>query len=300
MTMCKSKLLVLLFCLLPFSPLRAEYPSLWDSKDPELQKLLVTALDSEFQDRFWNRVDRGKIGLALVDITDPEKPRVAEINGDVMLYAASLPKIAILLGAFVEIERGNLQLDADLQAKLNRMIRYSSNQDATEVLELVGVQNLADILRSKRYRLYDPEHNGGLWVGKDYGGELDWQRDPLNYVSHGATAMQAARFYYLAYTRRLVSRELSESFWQALSDPAIDHKFVKGLEKYNPDAEIYRKSGTWRNYHADSGIVIDDQYRYIIAALAVHPRGSAALVKLIGAVEKAMKRFHDIGGKAKK
>jgi beta-lactamase class A len=43
--------------------------------------------------------------------TDPYKPRVAEVNGDVMPYAASLPKIAIALGAFVQMERGKMTMD---------------------------------------------------------------------------------------------------------------------------------------------------------------------------------------------
>ncbi len=39
-----------------------------------------------------------KLGVTLVDITDLEEPLVASVNGDTMLYAASLPKIAILMG----------------------------------------------------------------------------------------------------------------------------------------------------------------------------------------------------------
>lgn len=284
--------MLILLGMVSVDPCSAAIPSLWQGKNPKLQQQLVVALDKEFQDLFWQKVDRGKIGIAVVDITDVKHPRVAEINGDLMLYAASLPKIAILLGAFVEIERGNLQLDEEFQGMLTRMIRFSSNQDATEVLRRVGIQNLAEILRSERFRLYDPQHNGGLWIGKDYGGDLDWHRDPLNYVSHGATAMQAARFYYLAITRQLVADQLSDSFLDILSDSAINSKFVKGLHKYNPDAEIYRKSGTWRNFHADSGIVVDEDYRYIVVALAEHPRGAQALVRLIGVVEKVMQKRH--------
>jgi beta-lactamase class A len=53
---------------------------------------------------------------------------------------------------------------------------------------------------SPRYRLYDPRHYGGLWVGKDYAKSGLWRRDPLHNLSHGATAMQVARFYYLLKT----------------------------------------------------------------------------------------------------
>ena len=70
----------------------------------------------------------------MVDITDLQHPKVAGVNPDVMLYAASLPKIAILLGAFVKIERGELPLNDETRAELTRMIRKSSNKDATAVL----------------------------------------------------------------------------------------------------------------------------------------------------------------------
>src|SRR5262245_11565614 len=56
-------------------------------------------------------VDAGRLALALVDVTDVRAPRLAMLNGDEMMYAASLPKVAILLGAFSEAESGRLVLD---------------------------------------------------------------------------------------------------------------------------------------------------------------------------------------------
>ena len=104
--------------------------------------------------------------------------------------------------------------------------------------------------------------------------------------------MQAARFYYLALTGQLIAAEHQDSFWEILSRSSIDSKFVKGLNKYNPGAKIYRKSGTWRNFHADSAVVVTDRYRYIIAALTEDPRGAQTLVRLIGAVEETMQELH--------
>ena len=59
----------------------------------------------------------------MVDITDLQHPKVASLNPDVMLYAASLPKIAILLGAFVEVERGTIPYSDAIRAELTRMMR---------------------------------------------------------------------------------------------------------------------------------------------------------------------------------
>jgi beta-lactamase class A len=74
----------------------------------------------------------------VVDITDLQQPMVAGINADEMMYAASLPKIAILLGAFVQIENGKMVLDETTRTALTRMIRNSSNKAATAMLQQVG------------------------------------------------------------------------------------------------------------------------------------------------------------------
>jgi len=273
---------LLLVFLLVFSilPARAQAPlrPLQECVDFSLQQGLEHSLATLKLDQ---AVRRKSLCVALVDITDPESPRMAAVNGDRMMYAASLPKIAILLGAFDRIERGELTLTADLRDKLTRMIRNSSNEAATEMLNLVGKDYLARLLESPRYRLYDPTMNGGLWVGKDYGKATAWKRDPLHNLSHGATAIQVARFYYLLETGRLVSPERSLEMKEILGQPAIHHKFVKGLERAGRDAKIFRKSGTWQNFHADSGIIEHDGHRYIAVALADDPNGGTWLSKLI-------------------
>ncbi|MGD8293431.1 MAG: hypothetical protein PVF37_17095, partial [Desulfobacterales bacterium] len=142
------------------------YPSLWESFDQDFQQALETALRKEFRGKYKGTVDSKKAALVVVDINNLHQPRVAGVNTDVMMYAASLPKIAILLGAFVKIERGEMPLNEETRDELMRMIRKSSNKDATAILNRVGFENLAEILQSEKYHLYDPEKNGGLWVGR--------------------------------------------------------------------------------------------------------------------------------------
>lgn len=91
--------------------------------------------------------------------------------------------------------------------------------------------------------------------------------------------MQAARFYYLLDTNRLVGEELTITMKQILSKPGISHKFVRGLQSI-PDAEIYRKSGSWGEYHADSALVESYGHKFIIVGLAKHPQGGQWLAKI--------------------
>jgi beta-lactamase class A len=224
-------------------------------------------------------VEEKQLSLALVIVTDPANSHLAELNGFDMVYAASLPKIAILLAAAVEIDDGRLELDGRMHKDLTDMIRYSCNACATRVLNQVGRQELLDILQSPEYKFYDQEQNGGLWVGKAYGPESAYKRDPMAGLSHAATAFQAARFYYKLHTGTLVSPEQSRLMLDVLSRPGISHKFVKGLESYE-GLEIYRKSGTWKTFHADSALVRFKGNAYIMVALAHSPDGAAWLEQL--------------------
>jgi beta-lactamase class A len=248
---------------------------LWASTDARLQQGLDNLVNAH---GLAAAARDGRLAIALADVTDPDAPRVAAINGDKMMYAASLPKIAILLGAMDKIQDGaktNAALDNDIE----QMIRYSSNSAATRVLEWVGRDRLLALLQSPRLRLYDASHNGGLWVGKDYGGNPAYHRDPLHNLSHGATAMQVARLFQMLESGSLLDPERTARMKATLGDPGIHHKFVKGLES-RPEARIFRKSGTWRDFHADGALVESGGRRLVLVGLAEDPHGGEWLASI--------------------
>jgi beta-lactamase class A len=256
---------------------------LWNNFDPWLQSRLEGAVDRL---GLSPALRHDKLAVALVDITDRKRPRVAALNGDEMMYAASLPKIAILLGAYEKASLGLLILDPDIQKKIDLMIRRSSNWAASDVMKAVGREYIASVLMSPRYRLYDPAHNGGLWVGKDYAGTGAWRRDPLHNLSHGATAMQVARFYYLLANDKLVSREYSRRMLEVLGRTDIETKFMKGIRTVDPDPTIFRKSGSWGAFYSDSAIIRrDDGRTYIAVALSEDRAGDTWLANLIVAMD---------------
>ena len=106
------------------------FPSLWDSYDVSLHNQLEHTLKELGLDQ---AARNRKLAVTVVDITHLEEPRVASVNGDTILYAASLPKIASLMGAYVEFEQGNMVLDEATRSSITRMIRKSSNVDATSL-----------------------------------------------------------------------------------------------------------------------------------------------------------------------
>lgn len=220
-----------------------------------------------------------QLALALVDVTDARRPRLAMLNGDDMMYAASLPKIGILVGALAEADSGRFVLDGERVQAMHRMIRESSNSDATRVLKWVGEQRLLDWLQSPRFKLYDAQAGGGLWVGKGYGPEPAYRRDPVANLSHGATVYQVARLYTMLAAGTLFKPETSALMLDILSRPGIQHKFVRALAGM-PEVRMFRKSGTWKDFHADSALVEVAGRRYVMVGIAHDPAGGEWLVQL--------------------
>ena len=247
--------------------------------DAELQKSLEKTvrnlhLSGALQDR--------RLALSLVDVTDSKKPRYAGLNDRQMMYAASLPKIAVLVAGFERIRAGLMDYTPAVKEMFIRMTRFSSNVDASRAIHKIGFDYIAQVLTSPKYLLYDPKQNGGLWLGKAYGGPNDyWHRDPINNISHGATSIQVARFFLMLEQGKLVNPEYSAEIKEILSKPGIHHKFVKGLETAKPGCEIYRKSGTWETWHSDAALVEHDGKKYIAVALMQDPHGGEVFTRLI-------------------
>jgi beta-lactamase class A len=295
---------IALSMLLLLSPLSSagetRYPDLRECYDADFQKIVEARLAG--REGLSEAIRDGKISAILVDVSDLERPRYAGFNPELMMYAASLPKIAIALGAFVEIDRGELELDAELRGQLVRMIKNSSNRDASAVLGKVGMERLAEILSDARYgALYDPDAGGGLWVGKSYDKTTVRHGDPLKGISHAASAMQAARFYYGVMNGTLVDPKHLPLINEMFGDPSINHKFVKGL-RGRDDVEIHRKSGTWQKFHADSGVITHpgDGLSYIIVAINDDAAAGQLMVGDIRVIDDLMLELHRKRGEAKR
>lgn len=256
------------------------YPELWEAQDPALARELAQVVR---QVGLAPAVARGQLSVSIVDISRPHAPRYAGLNDEQMHYAASLPKIAILLGAFARAEHDGQPLPQAIYDDALRMIRHSSNASATRVLAWVGNEFLIQTLQSEGLRLYDPARNGGLWVGRGYAEGTEYQRDPLHNTSHGANTLQIARFWYLLGTGRLLSPGRSQEMKEMMGNPVFNNKFVRGLAG-RKNLRIYRKTGTFKQYHGDGALIETgsgkNQRRYIMAALATAPNGGEWLRQL--------------------
>jgi beta-lactamase class A len=257
------------------------------TKDVTLERKLKKIVAASPQ---WQKlVNNKKMCVGIVDFGGGDNPRFASVNGDHMMYAASLPKIAILLAVMDAIDKGEVVKTPEVDRMMNDMIRISHNGSSTALIDLVGYEKIAEVLQNKKYNLYDENKGGGLWVGKRYAAGGRRYPEPIKGLSHAATVNQVLRFYYMLAYGKLINCERSGEMLDYLYDPHLHHKFVFSLDRIAPNANVYRKSGTWRNFHADSVMVLGDKWRsYVLVALIEDPGGEQIMRDLATKVDKML------------
>jgi beta-lactamase class A len=234
---------------------------------------------------------RAKFGLAetqsSVGVLDLHTLRLAMVRPDRMDYAASVPKIGILLAYFQLHPEAATNLDNTTRRELGEMIKISSNEMAAKYSQQLGLKNIQRVLDS--YGFYDAARGGGLWVGKHYGKGAERYGDPVGNNSHGATVRQLLRYYLLLEQNKLVSPAASQTMREIFASPGLAHlddKFVKGL--VGRDAQLLRKSGWWEDWFLDTALVTGGGRHYLIAAMTHHPRGEEYLVEFARAVDDVL------------
>ncbi|MGB3142988.1 MAG: serine hydrolase [Maribacter sp.] len=293
-----TSILLMLWCQLSMWAQQDLPLTIDNSKIKPLQKLLDSSLQASLRDELNSNAEWGqliaqkKMSVGLVDLSDPENVRFARVNGNHMMYAASLPKIAILLSAMDAIENGELKETFEVKKDMRLMISKSDNAASTRMIDRVGYEKIEAVMTDPKYAFYDEQKGGGLWVGKRYGSGGDTHREPLKNLSHAASATQVCRYYYLLANGKLVNQKRSKQMLDIMEDPELHHKFVNTLDQIAPNARLFRKSGSWRTYHSDSILVWgkESDRRYILVALIDDANGEQIIRDLVKPIEKVLKK----------
>ena len=247
--------------------------------DAELQRRLVE-IDTRLREKHGMTAEHAAAG-----VLDLRRGRVAMLHPDRIEYAASVPKIGILLAWFHlhPLE----SLDAQTEHELGLMVKASSNEMAAKHSRAMGLREIQQVLNG--YGFYDASRGGGLWVGKHYGPNSERIGDPVADHSHAATVRQLLRFYQLLDAGRLVSPAASKKMREIFLSPAIphdDHKFVRALA--GRGVTLLRKWGSWQEWLHDTALVEGPDRRYVLVGLTHHPAGDAYLEDLARAVDDLM------------
>lgn len=239
----------------------------------------LESVDATLRQQFGMNSDQSAVG-----VLDLSTNRLALLRPDAIDYAASVPKIGILLAYFQLNPDAATALEPKVRRELGEMIKVSSNEMAAKYSHLLGLKEIQKVLDS--YGFYDKAHGGGIWIGKHYGKDAERYGDPIGDNSHAATVRQLVRYYVLLEQSKLVSPEASKTMREIFESPDIKHdemKFVKGLK--GRDVQIIRKSGSWENWLHDTAIVTGGGRHYILVAMTKHPKGDEYLAGLAPAID---------------
>jgi beta-lactamase class A len=267
--------------------------------NPDFQKLVLdydTPVDAPLQEKL-ERMDtelRGKFGMTTeqtaIGVLDLNTLRLAMIHPDREEYAASVPKIGILLAWFQLHPEGATNLNSQTRHELGLMIKASDNEMAAKFSRDLGLKRIQEVLDS--YHFYDAKRGGGIWVGKHYGKGDERYGDPIANHSHAATVRQLLRYFLMLEQGRLVSPTVSKMMREIFESPDIPHennKFVKGLS--GREVQIIRKSGSWDDWLHDCVVVRGGGRYYILVALTNHPKGDEYLMALAAGVDDLLRKY---------
>jgi beta-lactamase class A len=223
-----------------------------------------------------------------VGVLDLNTGQLALVRPDRGDYAASIPKIAILL-AWFQLRAATTPPDATTRHELGLMIKASDNALATKYSRELGLPAIRQVLDSHGF--YDAAHGGGIWLGKHYGANSERVGDPVGDNSHAATVRQLLRFYLLLEQDKLVSPAASQAMREIFASPNIPHiqdKFVKGLA--SRQVELRRKAGWWDTWFHDSAVVTGGGRHYLIVAMTHHAKGDDYLTEFAAGVDDLLPR----------
>lgn len=134
-------LLLFIFCNLslhsqkglPIQVVNSKIQPLVSLTNSNLQKGLEKELNANPQ---WkNLITSKKMAVGVVDLSNQDEVKYASVNENHMMYAASLPKIAILLSAMDAFEKGELKETPTIKNDMRLMISKSNNQASTRMID---------------------------------------------------------------------------------------------------------------------------------------------------------------------
>ncbi len=239
------------------------------------------------------RLRQTDVRIALLDLSHEDAPLLAQRQGEMPIYPASVVKFVYLMAAYAWQEEGTRRIDAEMDELLTRMIHNSSNQATQGVFaRLTGTAPGPELspaayeaFRDRRLAVdrwlqtlgitdlhcVNPTYDGdGDLCGRDKqflrdrsvpGGRVrDLPKRTGEFANRNAmTAVGTAKLLALLATDRALTPADSATVRQRMrrdpvEQPHLAHRIAGGAKRL-PDMEVYSKSGPWGPIYADAGIV---------------------------------------------
>lgn len=249
-------------------------------------------------------LSESSLRVAVLDIDAKGGPRLAARHGDTPVYPASVVKFVYLMAAFAWVDRGQLEIDPELDRQLREMIYASSNKATQKVVRRLTNTRAGPALSTKEYDEFrDKRLSINRWLDTigiedlhcmhptyDGGGDLHGRDRQLlqdGTIEGGLpatsgefknrqsmTAVETAKLLALLATDRALSKKSSaEVRRRMLRDPTkqkyLRDRIAGGAKRCSDSMVVESKTGTFGRIIADAGIVRGPDGRELVIVVFI-------------------------------
>src|SRR5687768_6583801 len=126
------------------------------ASSPELQSVLAKAV-SEVSSK--HSFKPNEIAATLIDLRDPAKLMMAEVNGELKLYPASVVKMFYMAALHRQLEDGKIAMTPEMERGLKDMIVDSSNEATQYILDVLTDTSSGSELPQKQFEAWQYKRN---------------------------------------------------------------------------------------------------------------------------------------------
>jgi hypothetical protein len=239
----------------------------------------------------------------VIDCRDPRDPRLGHYRGNLPVYPASVIKLCFMVAAYDHNRTRGLPLDEALRRDLDRMIRVSSNEATSRIVDRISNTGFGPSLedpaareafvhkRLETYRLMQQLGLDGLFAfNKTYARSVRLygrERDALGTFigpnferSNRMTTDDTARLLYLIRRRALIDHQACEEMLDLMKRDAQYRSFFSSA--IPEGATLYSKGGSTSNNRHDAGIFeLPDGGAIIVVAFTNMPNDQGGHTRVI-------------------
>ena len=220
-----------------------------------------------------------QVHMALIDLKNPEKPRLAQYNGREPVYPSSVIKMIYMGYVYHLAKEGQCKITPQVHRKLYQMIHPSSNTATGWIVDLWSGTKGGDLRSPEDYKEFSHKRNGcNRWLRslgidninacqKTWGspippGEKQFLRNGTSsgpWVNRNSmTAVAAARFLQILAADALVNPDACNAMCILMVRDVRNQNYQRmriagGTPK---GAEVFSKTGTTADTFHDAGIVL--------------------------------------------
>ena len=272
--------LVLAMLSAPFESYGASAQDITLPPEPMPSAQLQQALDRIVAKNLKNQpgLASSLVHIAVIDLTNPQKPLLAQYNGREPVYPSSVIKMVYMGYVYHLAKQGVLEITPKVHKKLYQMIHPSSNVATAWIVDLWSQTSGAALRSPEEYKEFAQKRNAcNRWLRsleitqisacqKTWGspippGEKQFLRDGKpsgSWVNRNAmTAVAAARFLQLLAQNALSDKKSCDAMRKLMVRDVRNQRYQRmRIAGGTPEgAKVYSKTGTTSDTFHDAGIV---------------------------------------------